>query len=284
MERPFAFTPLLKISLSLLGLVITSAAGHAQTPLRTGVDATFAPHAMTKLGGGLQGFNVELAEAISKQIGRPIQVDGVENSALVPGLLAKKYDFLVAPVIVTPERAKAMLFTEGYVDTRYAFLVKKNAPPITSLEDLKGKTLAVNKGSVYEQWSRDNAAKYEFKYDVYGTNADAVQAIESGRADANMAILTVAGWAAKQNPNVRVAFSIPTGLVTAVAFRPDDREGRAEISNALKCLKQNGTVVKLAEKWFGYTPDAQSASVKLVPGTGVPGLDGYDDTPVTPKC
>jgi polar amino acid transport system substrate-binding protein len=269
--------------LSVLGMVVATAS-HAQGTLRTGVDATFAPHAMTKLGGGLQGFNVELAEALSAQIGRPIQVDGVENSALVPGLLAKKYDFLVAPVIVTPERAKAMLFTEGYVDTRYAFLVKKSAAPITSLEDLKGKTLAVNKGSVYEQWSRDNNEKYGFKYDVYGTNADAVQAVESGRADANMSILTVAGWAAKQNPNVRVAFSIPTGLVTAVAFRPDDREGRALISNALKCLKQKGTVVKLAEKWFGYTPDADSASAKLVVGTGVPGLDGYEDALITPKC
>jgi len=49
-----------------------------------------------------------------------------------------------------------------------------------SLDDLKGKTIAVNKGSAYETWARDNAAKYGFKYDVYATNADALQAVQSG--------------------------------------------------------------------------------------------------------
>lgn len=272
-------------------LVISSAAAFAMpsfaqtgAPLRTGVDATFAPHAMVKLDGGLQGFNIDLGEELAKRMQRKIEIEGTEFSGLVPGLNAKKYDFILAPVTVTPERAKAMLFTEGYLDTDYTFVTKKGAPAIKSLDDLKGKTIAVNKGSAYENWTRDNAAKYGFKYDVYGNNADAVQAVQSGRADSNLAGSTVAAWAAKQNPAVQTTFTIKTGLVWALAFRLDDKAGREAAGNVIKCMKMDGTLGKMATKWFGYVPTADAAVMKTAVGQGVEGLDGYDPTPAKPVC
>jgi polar amino acid transport system substrate-binding protein len=276
MFRTFAF--------GLAAVFMAASAARAADPLRTGVDATFAPHAMVKLGGGLQGFNIDLGEELAKRMGRKIEIEGTEFSGLVPGLNAKKYDFVLAPVTVTPERAKAMLFTEGYLNTDFSFVIKKDAPDIKSLDELKGKTIAVNKGSAYESWCKDNAAKYGFKYDVYGTNADAIQAVQTGRADANLAGNTVSAWAAKQNPAVKTSYTISTGLVWALAFRKDDTAGRAAASMALKCMKKDGTVAKLAEKWFGFKPGPDQAAVKIEPGTGVPGMDGYDPTPVTPKC
>jgi polar amino acid transport system substrate-binding protein len=273
-------------ALSLVSAVFYSGTSLAQAPapLRTGVDATFAPHAMVKLDGGLQGFNIDLGEELAKRMQRKIVIEGTEFSGLVPGLNAKKYDFILAPVTVTPERAKAMLFTEGYLDTDYTFVIKKGSPPINSLDDLKGKTLSVNKGSADENWARDNMAKYAFKYDVYGNNADAVQAVQSGRADANLAGSTVAAWAAKQNPAVQTTFTIKTGLVWSLAFRLDDKAGRDAAGNALKCMKMDGTVGKIANKWFGYTPLADAAAMKAAVGQGVEGLDGYDPTPAKPVC
>ncbi|MFO6419443.1 transporter substrate-binding domain-containing protein [Hylemonella sp. W303a] len=281
--------PLITVSLRALALATATAlfcagAALAQTgPLRTAVDATFAPHAMAKLGGGSQGFNIDLGEELAKRLGRKIEIEATEFSGLVPGLNSKRYDFLLAPVTVTPERAKAMLFTEGYLDTDYSFLGRKGST-LTKLEDLKGKTIAVNKGSNYEGWARDNAAKYDFKFDVYGSNADAVQAVLATRADYNLAGTTVVAWAAKQNPALQTGYTIKTGLVWALPFRLDDAAGRAAASNALKCMKQDGTIAKLALKWFGYTPGSEDAAVKIAPGTGVPGMGGYDPTPVTPKC
>ncbi|CAN7558724.1 MULTISPECIES: transporter substrate-binding domain-containing protein [unclassified Variovorax] len=269
---------------ALAGAAVFSATAQTGAPLKTGVDATFAPHAMVKLGGGLQGFNIELGEELARREGRKLEIEGTEFSGLVPGLNAKKYDFILAPVTVTPERAKAMLFTEGYLDTDYTFVIKKGTAPIAALEELKGKTIAVNKGSAYENWAKDNAQKYGFSFDVYGTNADAVQAVQSGRAFANLAGNTVAGWAAKQNPAVQTSYTVKTGLVWALAFRADDKAGRNAASMALKCMKQDGTVARLAEKWFGARPDASATAVKLAPGHGVPGLEGYDATPVTPSC
>ena len=91
--------------LSVFATSLLSGAVLAQTgaPLRTGVDATFAPHAMVKLDGGLQGFNIDLGEELAKRMQRKIEIEGTEFSGLVPGLNAKKYDFILAPVTVTPE-------------------------------------------------------------------------------------------------------------------------------------------------------------------------------------
>jgi polar amino acid transport system substrate-binding protein len=274
----------LRLALAAAGCFAATAFAQPGAPLRTGVDATFAPHAMTRLDGGLQGFNIDLGEELARRLGRKITIEGTEFSGLVPGLNAKKYDFVLAPVTATPERAKAMLFTEGYLDTDYTFVIKKGAPAIKALTDLKGKTISVNKGSAYENWARDNAATYGFKYDVYGNNADAVQAVQSGRADANLAGTTVAGWAAKQNPAVQTTYTVKTGLVWALAFRLDDRAGRDAAGVALKCMKMDGTIGRIAQKWFGFVPAADAAAMKPAVGQGIEGLAGYDPTPVKPAC
>lgn len=278
------FTKRSLIATTLLASLALATPSLAQETLKTGVDATFAPHAMAKLGGGLQGFNIDLGEELAKRLKKKIEIEGTEFSGLIPGLNAKKYDFVLAPVTVTAERAKTLLFTEGYLNTDFTFVVKKAAPDIKALEELKGKTIAVNKGSAYESWAKANAEKYGFKYDVYGTNADAVQAVQSGKADANLAGNTVAAWAAKQNPEVRTSYTIATGLVWALAFRKDDKAGRDAVSMALKCMKKDGTLAKFAEKWFGFKATPESAVMTIAPGHGVPGIEGYDEATVTLAC
>jgi polar amino acid transport system substrate-binding protein len=91
-------------------------------------------------------------------------------------------------------------------------------------------------------------------------------------------------WAAKQNPAVKATYLYKTGLVWAMPFRLDDKEGRAQVNNVLKCMKQDGTVAKLHQKWFGITPDKDSWVFKIAPGHGVPGMEGYDPGPYPPKC
>jgi len=273
----------LKLCRGLVASILISLPATAQT-IKTGVDATFAPHAMVKLGGGLQGFNIDLGYEIAKRMGKKIEIEGTEFSGLVPGLNAGKYDFVLAPVTATPERAEVMLFTEGYLDTDFTFVEKNSATGIKSLEDLKGKTISLNKGSSYEAWARENADKYEFEIDVYGSNADAVQAVLAGRADAGLAGNGVSGWVAKQNPMIKTTYTIATGLVWSMAFRMDDTQGRNAFSLALKCMKKDGFVAELVEKWFGFKPSPESAAIAIAPGHGIPGMNGYDDTPITPKC
>ena len=61
-------------------------------PLRTGVDGTFAPHAMPKLGGGIEGFQIDLFTEVAKRMGREITIDSVSFSTLIPGMLSGRYD------------------------------------------------------------------------------------------------------------------------------------------------------------------------------------------------
>ncbi len=277
------------LAIAVVGLAAAGTAGlstgaMAQAPLKTGVDANFPPYVMPRLAGGIEGFNVDLGREIAKRMKRPIEIDATRFSGLIPGLNAKKYDFILAPIMATSARSKTMLFSEGYMEADYRFLIKKGAPPIKSLSDLKGRKLSVNKGSVFEIWARKNAPKYGFTFDVYGTNADAVQALLSGRADANLAIYAVVMWAAKQNKLLEPSMNIVTGNVWTVAFRRDDMKGRAAFNMALKCMKQDGTLARIYEKWFGEAPAADSWARKSAPGHGVPGLPGYDSTPASAKC
>ena len=205
-------------------LLFLVAPAHAEDlpPLRTGIDATFAPHAFPNLsGGGYQGFNIDLADALANLLKRKIVIDYTQFSGLVPAMQAGTYDFLIAPTTVTKERAENMLFTEGYLNTDFQFVIKKGAPKIEKLEDLKGKTVAVNKGSAYDSWARNLEDKIGWKVESFGTQTDAVQAVLAGRADANVAGNTAIAWAAKINPQLELSYLYSTGLVFAAPLRKD---------------------------------------------------------------
>lgn len=256
----------------------------AQQPLTVGLDATFAPHAMPKLGGGVEGFNVDMATEIARRLGRPVNIVAQEFSGLIPGLQSRRFDFIAAPVTVTPERAKSLLFTEGYLNTDYQFLIKKDAPDIARLEDLQGKTIAVNRGSIYDTWARDNAGKYGFKIETFNTQPDAVQAVLAGRAFANLAGNTASAWAAKKTPELKLSYLVKTGLVWAIPFRKDDVASRNQVEEVVECMKLDGFFARLSEKWLGVTPERGSPAVTVEPGYGQPGFEGYTADKHTPKC
>jgi polar amino acid transport system substrate-binding protein len=253
-------------------------------PLKTGVDGTFAPHAMPNLAGGIQGFNVDLANEIARRLGRRIEIEATQFSGLVPALQAGTYDFIAAPVTVTKERADNLLFTEGYLNTDFQFVVRKNAPEITRLEDFKGKVIAVNKGSAYDSWTRELADKIGWTIESYGTNTDAVQAVISGRAFANVAGNTAIAWAAKNNPAIKLSYLYSTGLVWAAPVRKDNVELRKKLDVAIECMKRDGTMAKMHEKWFGTKPAPGSAAAIIYPGYGVPDMPGYDPTEHPAAC
>lgn len=271
------------IGLLLVGLSTGAFADSSKT-LNVALDGTFAPMAMPKMGGGVEGFNVDLANAIGAQLKQNIHITSAQFSGLISAMQAGTYDFLVAPVTINKERAKNMLFSEGYLNTDYQFLVKKGTPKITGLSGFENKVVAVNKGSNYDKWARDNAAKYHWKVASYGTNSDAIQAVVSGRAFAALSGNTTAAWAAKRSPMVDLSYVYSTGAVWGFPFRPDDHAMRDKVDAAIECLKVNGTISKLSQKWFGVTPKPGSAAVTPQSGYGEPGFAGYDATEHAHTC
>ena len=254
-------------------------------PLKTGVDGTFAPHAMPKLGGGIEGFQIDLFTEVAKRMKRDITIDAVSFSTLIPGMQAGRYDFIAAPTTVTKERAEAMLFTSGYLWTAFQFGIKKGSAPIKSWADLKGKAVAVNKGTPYETLSKKMGEEHGFTVQVYDTQPDATQAVLSGRAYATLGGNTTIVYAASKNPQFIADLELKeTRAHWAAPVRKDNVALRNALQDTLDCMKKEGTIAKMAEKWFCKKPDADDLAVVITPGYGVPGMPGYDPTPHELKC
>jgi polar amino acid transport system substrate-binding protein len=226
----------------------------------------------------------DLAKEIGKRLKRPVEITATQFSGILPSLQAGTIDFVAAPVTVAKERADNYLLTEGYLNTDYQFLTKKGEPEITDLKQLKGKVVSVNKGSAYDSWARGLEDEVGWKIESFGTQTDAVQAVLAGRAYANIAGNTVIQWAVKQQPQLQLSYLHSTGLVWAAALRKDSKELLSQIENAIECIKKDGTMAAMHERWFGTKPAPGSAAVTIFAGTGVPGTPGYDATQREPKC
>lgn len=257
----------------------------AQAPIKTAVDGTFAPHAFPNLAaGGVQGFNIDLFQEVARRLGRPIEVTSTQFSGIIPALNAGTYDFIAAPVTVTRERAESLLFTEGYLDTDFRLVTRRGDAAITDLASLRDKVVSVNRGSAYESWAKSMEATVGWKVEAFGTQTDAVQAVIAGRAVANITAETVAAFAVRNNPQIKLDYLHKTGLVWAAPVRNGDLATRAALENAIECIKKDGTMAKIFEKWFGIAPRPGSAAVTIFPGSGVPGMAGYDATAREPRC
>lgn len=268
----------------VLGLGFAPAAAQ-QPPLRTAVDGTFAPHAFPNLqGGGVQGFNVDLFREVARRLGREIEITATQFSGILPALNAGQYDFVAAPVTVTRERAESLLFTEGYLDTDFRLVTLRSAADITDIASLRGQVVSVNRGSAYEIWAREMEPRVGWRIESFGTQTDAVQAVVAGRAVANITAETVAAFAVRNQPQLKLNYLHKTGLVWAAPVRRDNPQMLAQIENAIECIKRDGTMARIYERWFGIAPRPESAAVNVFPGTGVPGMPGYDATSRTPQC
>ena len=263
----------------------SASAQTAQPPLRCAVDGTFAPHAFPSLQGGVQGFQIDLFREVARRMGREIVIDSASFSGLIPALNAGRYDFLCAPTTVTTERAQSLLFTEGYLWTELQFGIRRGTAPIRSEEDLRGKTISVNKGTPYETWVRNNAERLNLTLLAFDTQPDAVQAVIQGRAYANLSGNTVVRYSASRTPQFVADFVLPgTRFHWGTPFRLDSGALRNQVEDVLVCMKRDGTVARISEKWFGNRPGPDQAEVMTFPGYGPPDMPGYDPTPQNPTC
>lgn len=258
---------------------------EGERPLVVAADVGFAPHAMMAANGEVEGFNVDLAREIAARLGRSgFEIVDSEWSSIFSGLYARKFEFVIAPTTITEGRAARVLLTEGYLDTDPVFLRRSDEPELTDLEQLRGQAIAVNNGSAYDLWATDNHESLGFEVLRYGKNADAVQAVLSGRAFANLVGESVAMWAVRQNAGVRADFRIRAETAFAAAFRNDDVELRNRVETILECMKADGSIARIHERWLGVEPAPGSAAVTPYPGFGPPRLPGFQETPDRTPC
>jgi polar amino acid transport system substrate-binding protein len=239
---------------------------------------------MAKPEGGYEGFNVDLIEAVAKRMGVKVEIVNVPYSGIFAAMDAGTINFIIAPTTANADRSSKVLLSEGYLNNDYRFIVKAGGLAIKTLADLRGKTVSVNRGNSNDVWLTERQAEYGFNIARFGSNPDALQAVISGQADANLSGSTVATWIVRQSPALQASLVVHTGFTYSHPFRKGDAVLRDRFERALECTKLDGTVAKIYEKWFGETPPADEAALRVVVGSGEPGLEGYDPTPHPPAC
>jgi polar amino acid transport system substrate-binding protein len=114
----------------------------------------------------------------------------------------------------------------------------------------------------------------------FGTQTDAVQAVMAGATPTSPA--TPSSIRGRQCRSC--SFYHTDRLVGRQPPAQGPKELLGQIENAVECMKKDGTIAGMHEKWFGTKPAPGSAAVTIFPGTGVPGMPGYDATPREPTC
>ena len=173
---------------------------------------------------------------------------------------------------------------EGYLDSEIVFLVRSDAPRSRASRTSAARSSPSTRATSTTRWATERLEQYGWTVQRYGKNADAIQAVLSGRAFANIASGSASGWAAKQNPQLKTSIAVNTGRVFSTPFRLDDADTRNRIERVVECMKLDGFFSKLHEKWFAGPAAPGSSMVTVDPGFGAPGVNGYDATTHDPEC
>ena len=271
-------------AVSFMGTAFAQEADHPKgQKLVVGSDFGVAPW-MVRGAGGPEGFGVDMIKDVARRIGRPdVEIVDINFSGLFAALFSKRIEFTVNPLNITAERAERMLYTEPFFATGNGFLIRA-ADTMNGFEDLKGKQLAVNRGTISDTWATQNAEKYGFEVQRYDTFPDSVQAVITRRAFTALNEIPTTVYAASQNKAIKVGFKDFNGRNFGYAFRLESVEYRNTVEMAIECMKKDGTLTKLYEKWYGSKVDPGSSISTIYPGYGPPGFKGYDDKPHELKC
>ena len=253
-------------------------------PLVVGSDVGYPPFTTENPTGGYEGFSLDLAEEIATRMGRSgIELVVKDFAVIFDALLVGEFEMIVTPTNITPDRARRVLFSEGYMDTGLGFLVFRG-DELRDVTDLRGQIVAVESGTVSDSWASINEAWLGFSVQRYQQNAEAISAVINREAFASLLDLPVATHMAGQLGVVSVAYALPIAGKFGLAFHPIDVELWKQAEHALECMKLDGTLAALHETWFGCPPGEDTATNTVYTGYGHPGIERYEPDPHVPSC
>ncbi|MDF3919100.1 amino acid ABC transporter substrate-binding protein [Salinicola sp. LHM] len=219
--------------------------------LRVGMSGSYYPFTYVEQDK-LKGFEVDLMNAIGEITGDDVQFVTASFSGLAGMLDSRRIDTIANQITITPERQEKYLFSEPYVYDGAQIVVRKGNDAIHGVEDLKGKTVAVNLGSNYEQLLNELPYADDITIKTYDSNIE--QDVALGRADAFVMDRVSASQVIKDKPlPLQLAGQPFSKIENAYPFR-DDEAGEAlrnRINDALAQLRDSGKLSELSQKWFG---------------------------------
>jgi polar amino acid transport system substrate-binding protein len=232
------------------------AAIKSKGTLTVAADATYAPDEFIAPDGHtVIGWDAELADALAAVMGLKANVVNATFDTIIPGLAAGKYDLGASSFTDTKEREKTVDFVT-YYSAGTSFYAKSSANPgVTTIADLCGKAVSVEKGTTEQEESEEQSKKCtkEGKKAVsvltYPDQNGANLAISSGRAELGMADSPIADYQVKQSSGALKIVGKPYGPFTYGLAVPKNTGMTTPVLAAMKALIANGTYLQILKKW-----------------------------------
>ncbi|MDH3229452.1 MAG: ABC transporter substrate-binding protein [Alphaproteobacteria bacterium] len=250
---------LFTIITAALAVGLAAGAAEAGQKVKIGTEGAYPPFNSIDKDGKLVGFDVDIAKAVCAAAEFECEFVVQDWDGIIPGLIAKKYDAIVASMSITEERKQKVDFTDKYYNTPAKFVARKGADLKITIDGLKGKVVAVQRATIHENFLRDNFGDV-VTVNSYATQDEAYLDLVSGRADAGIAdsVAIMDGFlSTDQGKDFQFYgpdFNDPKwfGEGVGIAVRKGDNELREKLNAAIRQIRSDGTYKKINAKYFDF--------------------------------
>ncbi|RAR57141.1 amino acid ABC transporter substrate-binding protein (PAAT family) [Paraburkholderia unamae] len=245
---------------AIAALIYSGSAFPAGDTLRVATEGTYPPWSFKDASGHLEGFDVDIANALCTQMKVKCQIVAQEWDGIIPGLQANRYDAIVASMSTTPARRKQVLFTNKYKETTSSFVVAKDSgiKDVTPV-GLKGKRIGVQRGSSQHQWLMANGYDKTATLVLYDDTRQPELDLVAGRVDTiigNKATFYASFFKRPEAKDFQfVGPEFKGGVLgdgNAIAVRLGDTELCNQLNAALDAIIKNGTYDEIRKKYFPF--------------------------------
>ena len=260
----------------LISLFLTISANADK--IRIGTEGAYPPWNSKDASGKLIGFEVELAWTLCRYIGQQCEIVEQDWDGMIPALIMRKFDAIMAGMSITAERQKAISFSQGYADevaslavmkgsdlegidtseginlTKKTGAVKKDLKTLTSA--LAGKTVCTQTATIHQNFLESgDVGKINVR--TYKTQDEVNLDLTSGRCDVALAAaVAFTDYAEKSGKSVVLVGPTFSGGAfgngVGVGIRKDDTELLNAFNRAIDKARKNGDISRIATKWFGF--------------------------------
>ncbi|MBO0343952.1 transporter substrate-binding domain-containing protein [Roseibium limicola] len=267
-------------ALTAVALMTAPAVAKEWTTVKLGTEGAFPPWNSTKADGTLEGFEIELADDLCARM--EVKCEWVVQAwkGIIPALQAGKFDAIMSGMSATAKREKVIDFSQPYGSTGQTFGVLKDNDlaalplqgivfPLASkpeeaekaiaeiLPYFKGKVIGVQASSIAQGFLQKYFANTA-EIREYGKTQEHDLDLLSGRVDAIVASMAYVSTAAKDPANEGLVQAGPRfqggmlGRGSSIGLRKGSDDLKAMFDKAITAAKEDGTIKKLSEKWFGF--------------------------------
>jgi polar amino acid transport system substrate-binding protein len=248
-----------KIVVFILLITILAACGDGKADTESGdskgkkvlkmaTSADFPPFESRDAKGDFKGFDIELGQMIAKELGYDLTIDDMKFDGLIGALQANRADFVMSGMSATDKRKKNVDFSRAYHRSGEMFIMKDDTK-INDLEDLKGKTVGVQLGTIQEEGADKLSKEYGFDVKKIDEAGIIIQELNSNRIDVGYMDKTVADGFIKEQG--LIGFDDPTTSSPGmgIAF-PKGSELVDDVNEVLDKFEEDGTMEELENKWL----------------------------------